>query len=501
MSFLPRTVACISLVAGLGCSAGGGHTLQVNLRSDLRSGIEVVVARAELFDEAPGQTTAGTSRDRLLDETMTLGDGIRLTDYGLPDPGRRFLRVQLLGASGEVVLERRAVVQVRGVTVATMVMTRDCVGVECPTSDPALLACVGGRCVDPRCTPETPEFCPPPVCDDDTACEVMGCADGRCVDDVCMWAERPGACEPTQWCSPEAGCVDRSGRDAGAPLDDAGIAPDDAGSAEADAGGPADAGEIADAGPPDADAGPPDDAGSAEADAGIPCEEGFGDCDGVASNGCEQPLSTLVHCGACETACDLPDATESCASGSCEVVECAAGRADCDAIAATGCEADLAAPTSCGSCDRVCEAGDTCATAVCCPPGWDCDPACVSGCGCGGAALCALTCDGACDVRCDNNDTQCRVTATPGADATFDCRSGSRCDLDARGARAVTLNCQNNRTDCDLDCRGTDSCAVDCSSGALCAVQCDVGDLACGFDTCSAPLDCGGGLFRCGEPC
>jgi hypothetical protein len=236
---MPATrLAAFSCLLCLACSADGGHTLQVNLRSDLRSGIEVVVARAELFDEAPapGQTAPATSRDRALDEAVPLGDGIRLTDYGLPDPGRRFLRVQLLGASGEAVLERRAVVQVRGVTVATMVMTRDCVGVECPTDDPALLACVGGRCVDPRCTPETPEFCPPPVCDDDTACEVMGCADGRCVDDVCMWAERPGACEPTQWCSPEAGCVDRPAEDAGLPPSDAGDPLSDAGPAGGDAG-------------------------------------------------------------------------------------------------------------------------------------------------------------------------------------------------------------------------------------------------------------------------
>jgi hypothetical protein len=56
---MPATrLAAFSCLLCLACSADGGHTLQVNLRSDLRSGIEVVVARAELFDEAPapGQT-------------------------------------------------------------------------------------------------------------------------------------------------------------------------------------------------------------------------------------------------------------------------------------------------------------------------------------------------------------------------------------------------------------------------------------------------------------
>jgi hypothetical protein len=71
------------------------------------------------------------------------------------------------------------------------------------------------------------------------------------------------------------------------------------------------------------------------------CDVGFGSCDGVATNGCEQSLNTLNHCGQCGQTCDLPNASESCSSGTCTLVDCAAGFADCDGGDASGCEVQL----------------------------------------------------------------------------------------------------------------------------------------------------------------
>jgi hypothetical protein len=52
---------------------------------------------------------------------------------------------------------------------------------------------------------------------------------------------------------------------------------------------------------------------------GLTCDAGFGNCDGVASNGCETALVTSTHCGACGIACGSGFA---CTAGRCESVTC-----------------------------------------------------------------------------------------------------------------------------------------------------------------------------------
>ncbi|MEZ4407493.1 MAG: FG-GAP-like repeat-containing protein [Polyangiales bacterium] len=86
------------------------------------------------------------------------------------------------------------------------------------------------------------------------------------------------------------------------------------------------------------------------------CAEGFGDCDGDASNGCEVDTRTsLTHCGACMNACPArANATASCTAGVCGA-RCDAGFGDCDANAATGCEVDTRVTTAhCGACGNNC---------------------------------------------------------------------------------------------------------------------------------------------------
>ncbi len=99
------------------------------------------------------------------------------------------------------------------------------------------------------------------------------------------------------------------------------------------------------------------------------CHAGFGDCDGDAANGCERSLRALTDCGGCGVPCDLPGATESCASGSCALVECLPGRGDCDAAVANGCETDLrASDAHCGACGAACPAGQRCDGGTCASP-------------------------------------------------------------------------------------------------------------------------------------
>ncbi|MDP3219269.1 MAG: hypothetical protein Q8S73_34540 [Deltaproteobacteria bacterium] len=99
------------------------------------------------------------------------------------------------------------------------------------------------------------------------------------------------------------------------------------------------------------------------------CAAGYGDCDASRANGCEVDLNTATaSCGACGRACAAPaNASAVCAAGACGYT-CNPGFGDCDGMAANGCEVDLA--TSVAHCGRC---GATCATGVC--TGGVCQPA------------------------------------------------------------------------------------------------------------------------------
>lgn len=97
----------------------------------------------------------------------------------------------------------------------------------------------------------------------------------------------------------------------------------------------------------------------------VSCPEGFADCDGDRSNGCEAALETSTKsCGACGAACEAgPRAEPLCSAGKCIFV-CDAGAGDCDGDASNGCEVDLTTDAAhCGACSRACD--DTCTDALC----------------------------------------------------------------------------------------------------------------------------------------
>jgi hypothetical protein len=88
------------------------------------------------------------------------------------------------------------------------------------------------------------------------------------------------------------------------------------------------------------------------------CEPGFDDCDGDPSNGCEIEVRTdVVHCGSCGNECPGgAHATAGCSDGACGLV-CDTGFGDCDGMASTGCETDVRTDVAhCGSCGNVCPA-------------------------------------------------------------------------------------------------------------------------------------------------
>ncbi len=79
-------------------------------------------------------------------------------------------------------------------------------------------------------------------------------------------------------------------------------------------------------------------------------------------------MDVSATCGSCTAACTLPNATASCGSGICQILACNPGFGNCDSIASNGCESLLLTTNSrnCGACGHDCQGG-TCSGGKCQP--------------------------------------------------------------------------------------------------------------------------------------
>ncbi|MDB4931011.1 MAG: hypothetical protein JWM10_3495 [Myxococcaceae bacterium] len=138
------------------------------------------------------------------------------------------------------------------------------------------------------------------------------------------------------------------------------------------------------------------------------CAPGYGDCNGVAADGCETRINgnDPAHCGACGSRCDAPRAATACVGGACALVTCAAGYADCDGLVASGCEVRVADDVlNCGACGSRCgnaHATPACVAGACallsCNPSYaNCDGAIGNGCE---ADLSSVSHCGGCGIVC-----------------------------------------------------------------------------------------------------
>jgi hypothetical protein len=239
---------------------------------------------------------------------------------------------------------------------------------------------------------------------------------------------------------------------------------------------------------------------------GFVCDPGAFDCDLIASNGCESEHRELVHCGACGRTCALPNASESCASGSCEVVACERSFRDCDELPSNGCETDVNFSTAhCGRCGAPCPPDPPrghyrCSAGRCvleCDPGFgNCDSNAENGCE---ADLGAPATCGGCSVRCEGATPLC-VTDAGGARCVVACeaptmRCGSSC-VDVTSDPSHCGDCTNvcvDRPRATALCRMSE-CALGCGDGYL---DCDTSM----ENGCETPIttntDCG----ACRTPC
>src|SRR5262249_29888051 len=86
------------------------------------------------------------------------------------------------------------------------------------------------------------------------------------------------------------------------------------------------------------------------------CNNLYGDCDGIAINGCEKNLSNdAANCGKCGMACSFANAQGGCVGGQCGIFQCNPGFGNCDNNAANGCEVNLNTDANnCQACGNVC---------------------------------------------------------------------------------------------------------------------------------------------------
>ncbi len=90
-------------------------------------------------------------------------------------------------------------------------------------------------------------------------------------------------------------------------------------------------------------------------------------CDAAMS--CVALSSTVEHCGRCGNACSFANASASCLGGTCRMNSCATGFGNCDSLADNGCETPLTTDArNCGSCRRACSpSAPNCVAGSCVP--------------------------------------------------------------------------------------------------------------------------------------
>ncbi|MBI5518342.1 MAG: hypothetical protein HY909_31515 [Deltaproteobacteria bacterium] len=237
-----------------------------------------------------------------------------------------------------------------------------------------------------------------------------------------------------------------------------------------------------------------------------PCPAGQTCCAGA----CIDPLSNVAHCGLCDARCAVPNATPACMNGACAVGLCMTPFGDCDRVATNGCETDTRTSTAhCGACGMACAtrpqttagcAGGT-GTYTCTPGFADCDGVATNGCetdtrasaahcgGCGRACMppnaTGVCVDGACTARCDAGFGDCDRNASNG------CETDTRASAAHCGACGAACPARPNT----LPACAAGRCASLCVAGFA---DCDGDEVnGCEVDTRASAAHCGG----CGRAC
>jgi hypothetical protein len=227
------------------------------------------------------------------------------------------------------------------------------------------------------------------------------------------------------------------------------------------------------------------------------CAPGFGDCNANLADGCETNTATsAAHCGGCGRTCAPPNATGSCAAGSCGIARCNPGFGDCDGNPANGCETNLnTAAAHCGRCGGACSLSNAtaaCSAGVCavaaCNAGYgNCDGNPANGCETALSSTAAHC--GACGAACSavNGAPVCRAGT-----CAISCAAGfGNCDGDARSNGCETgLGTPANCGGCGVVCSYANAAPL-CVSLTGGPVSCRMGACGAGYADCDASATTG----------
>ncbi len=192
----------VALLALSAC--GSDPRLRVDLRTDYVPRLEFVTVRTDIYADVD-RTELELRAEFDLGDAQSAFEGVRIADARVGS-GIKTLVVSLLERTGAILAERVIVVDVRGDTGVTALLTRNCEGVACPASIAAATQCLGGQCVTPDCTPETPENCPEPVCTTADDCPTgSSCTTPMCVSGACTLMPTTECGDLL--CDPNIGCV------------------------------------------------------------------------------------------------------------------------------------------------------------------------------------------------------------------------------------------------------------------------------------------------------
>lgn len=231
------------------------------------------------------------------------------------------------------------------------------------------------------------------------------------------------------------------------------------------------------------------------------CDDGLGDCDGDGEE-CETDLTSGIEdCGSCGNLCVVANGTPTCDAGTCAIESCNDGWEDCNGDYSDGCEAQLDVNLlHCGACDNecgTCQAGDSDCEV---PNGraWCVDGACeIRSCD-SGFIDCNDQWDNGCEIDFTSDQNNCGGCAGDGgqdcdtlfAHATAECADGACEFVSCSGswrdcANGLGDGCETNINTsfshcgaCGDSCSNAGSGTGSCSSGA-CSVSCGANFLSC----------------------
>jgi hypothetical protein len=197
-----------------------------------------------------------------------------------------------------------------------------------------------------------------------------------------------------------------------------------------------------------------------------PCDPYFANCDSMPANGCEVPLlSDTLNCGMCGNDCNKANTNAFCNGGNCNITGCLNNYADCNLLASDGCETNLANTMAhCGGCNLACDLAN--ASESCIPSLQTGLGVCTLNACNAGYQNCNLSPADGCEINTTNDVANCGNCFSPCnfANAGASCVN-STCQLGQ--CNPGYANCDNNAlTGCEVNLLGDKdhcgNCATDC---------------------------------------